>query len=280
MTTRETSPAPKAYPRLLAVAGICGALAGAPLLAGLVQAGPALAGTTGTTATGGAGLGGSGSGGTGSGSNLPGVATVNVAISASGSGISLRTTNGAMTGRRLGFHGTAPRRYHGRSLELQTMPSGGSTWSNVAKAVLGPKGGFSGSWTPAASGRFTLRAVLLPQTAAGNAVTQTVASTTPQTGGVPIEVFQTAMATLYGPGFYGNKTACGETLTKTTIGVANRTLKCGTKVAIDYDGKVLDATVIDRGPYGTGASWDLTMATGAALGMTETATIATLRASP
>jgi rare lipoprotein A (peptidoglycan hydrolase) len=31
--------------------------------------------------------------------------------------------------------------------------------------------------------------------------------------------------------------------------------------------------VIDRGPYANGASWDLTMATGEALGMYTTATI-------
>ena len=34
----------------------------------------------------------------------------------------------------------------------------------------------------------------------------------------------------YGPGLYGNGTACGQKLTKGLVGVAHRTLPCGTKV--------------------------------------------------
>ena len=34
----------------------------------------------------------------------------------------------------------------------------------------------------------------------------------------------------YGPGMYGSRTACGVTLTKSVMGVASRTLPCGTKV--------------------------------------------------
>ena len=46
-----------------------------------------------------------------------------------------------------------------------------------------------------------------------------------------------AIATQYGPGFYGQRTACGQKLRPTTIGVANRTLKCGTQVAIYWHGR-------------------------------------------
>ena len=42
----------------------------------------------------------------------------------------------------------------------------------------------------------------------------------------------------YGAGLYGNGTACGQTLTKTLVGVAHRTLPCGTKVQFRYNGKV------------------------------------------
>ena len=38
------------------------------------------------------------------------------------------------------------------------------------------------------------------------------------------------------PGFLGQRTACGVMLRRRTLGVANRTLKCGTPVAIDYGG--------------------------------------------
>jgi hypothetical protein len=61
----------------------------------------------------------------------------------------------------------------------------------------------------------------------------------------------------YGPGFYGNRTACGITLTETTIGVAHRTLPCGTVVTFGYAGKTVTLRVIDRGPYVAGRQWDL-----------------------
>jgi rare lipoprotein A (peptidoglycan hydrolase) len=61
----------------------------------------------------------------------------------------------------------------------------------------------------------------------------------------------------YGPGFYGNGTACGQTLTKELVGVAHRSLPCGTLVTFRYHGKVVTAPVIDRGPYVAGRTWDL-----------------------
>lgn len=61
----------------------------------------------------------------------------------------------------------------------------------------------------------------------------------------------------YGPRFYGNGTACGQTLTKTLVGVAHRTLPCGTLVTFRYQGVTLTVPVIDRGPYVRGRTWDL-----------------------
>ena len=55
-------------------------------------------------------------------------------------------------------------------------------------------------------------------------------------------------ATWYGPGFYGNTTACGIKLTRTVVGVAHKTLPCGSKVTIKYRGRYLRTRVIDRGP--------------------------------
>jgi rare lipoprotein A (peptidoglycan hydrolase) len=65
-------------------------------------------------------------------------------------------------------------------------------------------------------------------------------------------------ATWYGPGFYGRSTACGMTLTPTTIGVAHKRLPCGTQVTFSYGGRSVTATVIDRGPFHKGYAWDLT----------------------
>ena len=77
--------------------------------------------------------------------------------------------------------------------------------------------------------------------------------------------FKTAGASWYGPGLYGNKTACGQTLRATTIGVAHRNLPCGTMVKFVNDGHVVVAPVIDRGPYVKGRAWDLTAAASEAL---------------
>jgi rare lipoprotein A (peptidoglycan hydrolase) len=64
----------------------------------------------------------------------------------------------------------------------------------------------------------------------------------------------------YGPGFYGNRTACGQTYTKSIMGVAHRSLPCGTKVSFKYGSRVITVPVIDRGPYVAGRNWDLSAA--------------------
>lgn len=65
-------------------------------------------------------------------------------------------------------------------------------------------------------------------------------------------------ATWYGPGLWGNRTACGGRLRVKTIGVAHKTLPCGTKVTFAYRGRFVRAKVIDRGPFRKGYNWDLT----------------------
>lgn len=77
--------------------------------------------------------------------------------------------------------------------------------------------------------------------------------------------FRSAGASWYGPGLYGNQTACGQTLRATTIGVAHRSLPCGTMVKFVYHGHAVLAPVIDRGPYVKGRAWDLTAAASEAL---------------
>ena len=62
----------------------------------------------------------------------------------------------------------------------------------------------------------------------------------------------------YGPGLIGNGTACGQTLTRSLVGVAHRTLPCGTKITFRYQGKTLTVPVVDRGPFVGGRIFDLT----------------------
>jgi hypothetical protein len=63
----------------------------------------------------------------------------------------------------------------------------------------------------------------------------------------------------YGPGFYGKRTACGHAYTTTIMGVAHRTLPCGTMVRFRNarNGVTITVPVIDRGPYVAGRHWDL-----------------------
>jgi hypothetical protein len=73
----------------------------------------------------------------------------------------------------------------------------------------------------------------------------------------------------YGPGFYGHMGACGLVpggIQADTIGVAHRTLPCGTKVTFRYNGRTVTTMVIDRGPYVAGRTWDMTHGLCAALG--------------
>ena len=73
----------------------------------------------------------------------------------------------------------------------------------------------------------------------------------------------------YGPGFYGHNGACGMIpggLQATTIGVAHRTLPCGTRVTFRYNGRTVTTMVIDRGPYVAGRTWDMTKGLCMALG--------------
>jgi rare lipoprotein A (peptidoglycan hydrolase) len=76
-------------------------------------------------------------------------------------------------------------------------------------------------------------------------------------------------ATWYGPGFWGNETACGMTLEPTTLGVAHKKLPCGTQVTFTHAGRSVTATVIDRGPYRKGYAWDLTKKTAKRVGFLE-----------
>lgn len=68
------------------------------------------------------------------------------------------------------------------------------------------------------------------------------------------------LATWYGPGLFGNRTACGTTLRRSSWGIAHRTLPCGTLVQLNHHGRMVSVRVVDRGPF-SGATIDLTSRT-------------------
>jgi rare lipoprotein A (peptidoglycan hydrolase) len=82
---------------------------------------------------------------------------------------------------------------------------------------------------------------------------------------LPPGPWYTSIASFYGAPLFGNGVACGGTLHPWTLGVANKTLPCGTKVLFQYGSRAIEVKVIDRGPYIAGREWDLTAATAVAL---------------
>jgi rare lipoprotein A len=76
-----------------------------------------------------------------------------------------------------------------------------------------------------------------------------------------LNVYRSASASWYGPGLYGNRTGCGGRLAPGRLGVAHKTLPCGSKVTLRHRGRTLSVRVIDRGPYVGGREYDLTEAT-------------------
>jgi rare lipoprotein A len=90
-------------------------------------------------------------------------------------------------------------------------------------------------------------------------------ATAPAGGELAFSPFRYGGASWYGPGLWGNKTACGATLRPSTLGVAHKTLPCGTTVKFVYHGRAIVTQVIDRGPYIQGRAWDLTQAASEAL---------------
>ena len=92
-----------------------------------------------------------------------------------------------------------------------------------------------------------------------------------------VTAYRPAAASYYGPGLYGGALACGGTLQPGTLGVANKTLPCGSKVKLLYRGRTVTVRVVDRGPYVAGRDFDLTAATRARLRFPDTGVLLSSR---
>jgi rare lipoprotein A (peptidoglycan hydrolase) len=104
------------------------------------------------------------------------------------------------------------------------------------------------------------------QASTGGASSFTASTEATPEGGLSFGPMRTAGASWYGgPSMWGRTTACGQTLRPSTLGVAHKTLPCGTTVKFVYHGHAVITQVIDRGPYINGRAWDLTQAASEAL---------------
>jgi len=176
---------------------------------------------------------------------------------------------GALLGKKVRFRGTVDAKLAGRPVVVQAFDPATKAWTRQAKTTVKRDGTFLARWKARKLGQFRTRALI-----GGSART---AAASPE---LSLTVFRPALATWYGPGFYGNKTACGIELTETLVGVAHRTLPCGTIVAVHYGAKTILAPVVDRGPFGGKAKWDLTKGAADLLGFTATDRIGTMTAAP
>jgi hypothetical protein len=96
--------------------------------------------------------------------------------------------------------------------------------------------------------------------------TETTTAATYNEAELTFTPYRFAGASWYGGiSMWGRSTACGQVLRPSTIGVANKTLPCGTPVKFVWHGHSIVAPVIDRGPYVKGRAWDLTSAAAEAL---------------
>jgi rare lipoprotein A len=128
-------------------------------------------------------------------------------------------------------------------------------------------GTFALRWRPGRTGNYAVRAFGIHDARTRGAVSEARR----------VSSYRLAGASYYGPGLYGNGVACGGTLLPGTLGVAHKTLPCGTRVKLRYHGRSLTVPVIDRGPYVAGRDYDLTEATKLRLGFPGVGTVLATR---
>ena len=162
----------------------------------------------------------------------------------------------AMLGQVVTFRGKA---MSGTPMAVQRLQAG--EWVTVATATAGKNGHYVASWRTDHAGVFKIRTV----PSSGASVRASSVQKSQQ-----MTVYRPAVSTWYGKGWYGRRTACGQTLSPHLMGVAHKTLPCGTMVSFYFRGRTVTVPVVDRGPYGKGVTWDLTTAAADALGFTST----------
>jgi hypothetical protein len=169
----------------------------------------------------------------------------------------LTAPGGAFAGKRTTLNGHIDD-YTGR-VSLTARRGRAGAFMPVGTAFADADGDFKFAWKPPQSGLYGVR--IEPLGAA-------VAASTPVQGS--LAVYRRQKATWYGPGWYGSRTACGVKLTRRTLGVAHRSLPCGTRVEFFLRGRRVTVPVIDRGPYVRGVTWDLTLTAMKRLGSSST----------
>ncbi|MBD2056851.1 septal ring lytic transglycosylase RlpA family protein [Oculatella sp. FACHB-28] len=87
----------------------------------------------------------------------------------------------------------------------------------------------------------------------------------------PIQFSMRGMASWYGPGFHGNRSASGEVFNQNALTAAHRNLPFGTQVRVTNlnNGQSVVVRINDRGPYSGGRVIDLSAAAARAVGLIQ-----------
>ena len=173
-----------------------------------------------------------------------------------------RATRHARRGEQVRVRGALRPRKAGRVVHLQLRTA--ARWRTVDRDRTSAGGRYATTWRPPTQGAYRLRVRFVGDRANGE-VTRKLPGR--------VNVYRPSAASWYGPGFYGSRTACGQTITSSVLGVANKSLACGTRVTMRYHGRSVTVPVIDRGPFSGAREWDLTPATKERLGFGSTGTI-------
>ena len=143
----------------------------------------------------------------------------------------------------------------GRLVQLQGHTAQG--WHTVAQGRTGRHGSFRLAFTPHGATGQSLRVLFNGD--ARNARSAQSAGT--------VNALHPVLASWYND---AGTTGCGF---HAGLGVANKTLPCGTHVTLSYGGRTVTAVVDDRGPYVAGREFDLNQNTAAALGFSGVGTV-------
>jgi rare lipoprotein A len=160
-------------------------------------------------------------------------------------------TMNVLAGHAMAATGSLRPRLSGAKVSLQLLF--GRRWITVAHTRTGARGRFRLRYEPRRTGSWPAQVRYSGPGGVGSATRRL---------GV-LSAFRSADASWYGG---GGGLACGGELTSYTMGVANKTLPCGTWLTIRYGDRSVRVQVIDRGPYVAGREFDLTEATKRALG--------------
>jgi hypothetical protein len=160
-----------------------------------------------------------------------------------------------VTGGRVMVAGRVAGAAAGHAVALERRS--GARWRTIDRARTRADGAFAFRFRPQAPGSAAVRV----RSGAGRAHLGR------------LNVYRRAQVSWYGPGLYGGHLGCGGTLTPSTLGVANKTLPCGSKVTLRHHGRTVRVPVVDRGPYSGGREFDLTAATKERLGFSGVGSI-------